>query len=92
MHKLKREGFILVYIVPVVKTKCIATLMLCITFALLKKKQKQKCKHLLQSQISHTAKGKEGFFCSHFYSATEWIHMRCALFTDSSIKGMLLSN
>lgn len=42
MHKLKREGFILVYIVPVVKTKCIATLMLCVTLALLKKKAKTK--------------------------------------------------
>lgn len=42
MHKLKREGFILVYIVPVVKTTCIATLMLCVTLALLKKKSKNK--------------------------------------------------
>lgn len=77
MHKLKREGFILVSIVPIVKTKSIATLKLCVTLALFKKKQKQKskyllaCKHLLQSQISYTAKGKEGFFCSHFYSGTE---------------------
>lgn len=40
MYKLKREGFILVSIVPIVKTKSIATLKLCVTLALFKKKKK----------------------------------------------------
>lgn len=58
MHKLKREGFILVYIVPVVKTTCIATLMLCVTLALFKKKAKTKMQISTRMQTSTTKSDK----------------------------------
>lgn len=107
IHKLKWKCSGVVAILLIIKTKryChpeaddqVSGLKHYITLALMKRQKANVFSHSntysnLQSQISYTAQGKELFF---FYitiaQMSESICMRCALFTDSSIKGMLLSN
>lgn len=62
MHKLKREGFILVSIVPIVKTKSTATLKLCVTLDLFFKKSK-KTKMQISTRMQTSTTKSDKLYC-----------------------------